>query len=439
MAGQYRTDGAQGVSLQDPAPRSHVRGARWLIVAAAAAIGVLTLHPQPEMAVLAERTPVWCLVCGPLGAVDVLNNLVLFFPLGVGLALGGRRSLEVGLIVLAATLTIETLQLFLIPGRDASLSDVLANIAGGLIGGASVRRHDLWLNPTTRNSRRLAAGGMTVWMALTAATAAGLRPDPLDSPYYAHQAPQQPQFRPYLGRITATNVNGKTVVRARGTAVELVPEGEVPASMSVSLGSALATKNRATVALIRNQRATPVLALVQRGFDLTFWARTRSARWRLRSPEILLQSVFPLPPGHSITAGGRLSPKTMQIWTNSGITRQSTLRMSPNWSWVLVFPFDISLGSRTPILTGVWLAVLLLPISYWGKRAGMFRPWWWFWWLMAPSMAISLVGIPWLMGLAPVSAAEWTGTLVGIAGGSVIGRFSMHGKSVASIQQLALE
>ena len=144
------------MSLQDPAPRSQVRGARWLIVAAAAAIGVLTLHPQPEMAVLAKRTPVWCLVCGPLGAVDVLNNLVLFFPLGVGLALSGRRSREIGLIVLAATLTIETLQLFLIPGRDASLSDVLTNIAGGLIGGASVRRHDLWLTPTARNSRRLA-------------------------------------------------------------------------------------------------------------------------------------------------------------------------------------------------------------------------------------------------------------------------------------------
>jgi hypothetical protein len=55
---------------------------RWfgvvLVVLSAVAVGIATLQPAPEMADRAARTPVSCLVCGELGGIDVVLNLLLF-------------------------------------------------------------------------------------------------------------------------------------------------------------------------------------------------------------------------------------------------------------------------------------------------------------------------------------------------------------------------
>src|SRR5687767_3754236 len=85
-------------------------------------IAATTLVPLPEKSAAAAATPVWCLVCGEYGGVDVLNNVLLFIPLGLGLRLMGLRTSRVLMLGFFTSVSIELLQLTFVPGRDASLS-----------------------------------------------------------------------------------------------------------------------------------------------------------------------------------------------------------------------------------------------------------------------------------------------------------------------------
>lgn len=106
-----------------------------LVVAAATlvAIGAATLTPQHP----GTPTVPWYLpFANPGEGADALLNVVLFVPLGVALALAGlprRRSVW---LVVAATVAVELLQGFVVPGRQASIGDILTNSVGGWIGHA---------------------------------------------------------------------------------------------------------------------------------------------------------------------------------------------------------------------------------------------------------------------------------------------------------------
>ncbi|MGH7703642.1 MAG: VanZ family protein, partial [Gemmatimonadales bacterium] len=131
-----------------------------------ALVGSATLFPHPGDAYQTALTPFWCLVCGELGAVDVLLNVVLFVPYGMGLRWAGlsrRRSLA---LVALTTLLIEGLQFKLIAGRDASLSDLLTNTMGGAIGILLADHWRLATFPRSATSRRLGRIGAAAWPAL---------------------------------------------------------------------------------------------------------------------------------------------------------------------------------------------------------------------------------------------------------------------------------
>ena len=87
-------------------------------------IGYFTLRPVPEQAAAVAETSPWCIVrCGDLGLLDIILNVLLFLPLGIGLGLLGRTRAAVAIGFLYSV-AIELTQLFLIAGRDASLRDV---------------------------------------------------------------------------------------------------------------------------------------------------------------------------------------------------------------------------------------------------------------------------------------------------------------------------
>lgn len=85
--------------------------------------------------------------------VEFTANILLFVPLGVLLAvlLGGARVFVVPIAV-AASLAIEAGQAVLLPGRTATMRDVVANAAGALVGLALV-----WWG--AERSRRTATAG----------------------------------------------------------------------------------------------------------------------------------------------------------------------------------------------------------------------------------------------------------------------------------------
>src|SRR4030081_3020272 len=129
------------------APAPHLRRVGLIItIASLIAIATATLMPESSPAVESH----FCLICGSVGTVDAMLNVILFVPLGVGLSLGGARGKNALIWMFSLSALIESAQLYLISGRDATIGDVLTNSIGGALGFAIGRYHALWLRPPTR-------------------------------------------------------------------------------------------------------------------------------------------------------------------------------------------------------------------------------------------------------------------------------------------------
>jgi VanZ family protein len=98
-------------------------------------VGVIVLAPFHPQEPSLDR--ILLMPGGTQGRADILLNVALFVPLGFLLerSLGVTRT---ALLCLLASLAIETIQLFL-PGRWSTLSDLLANGLGGLLGASGSR------------------------------------------------------------------------------------------------------------------------------------------------------------------------------------------------------------------------------------------------------------------------------------------------------------
>ena len=100
----------------------------WSIAAAGctALILVATLSPEPEAVWTGCQWP-WCLF-------DFAQNVALFAPLGASLFLATRSHTKSIIAGAALSLAVELLQLHVIRGRDASLSDWITNTIGTAAG-----------------------------------------------------------------------------------------------------------------------------------------------------------------------------------------------------------------------------------------------------------------------------------------------------------------
>lgn len=106
-------------------PRLRTAGVA-LTAVSVAAVAWFTLRPDPTPG---SAPPDGC--CFP---VDIVQNLLLFLPVGAGLALLGLRARTVTLLGALFSAAVEASQSLWIDGRDASLGDVAANVVGSLLG-----------------------------------------------------------------------------------------------------------------------------------------------------------------------------------------------------------------------------------------------------------------------------------------------------------------
>ena len=141
--------------------RTALQAAAGLIVV----ILLLTLWPLPGQAYRASLSPIYCLVCGDQGMQDVIQNVIMLLPLGLLLGLAGFRPGRAALVAFGLALMIETLQYFVVPGRDAALSDVVTNTTGAWLGALLAPRLPLLLRPGPRPATRLALAAVVGWAA----------------------------------------------------------------------------------------------------------------------------------------------------------------------------------------------------------------------------------------------------------------------------------
>lgn len=402
--------------------------AKVALVAAIAFVGVMTLWPDPKLADLAASTPWWCLVCGDLGTVDVLMNVLLFVPVGVACYGLGWRAGRTLLVALGTSFLVESLQLAVIPGRDASLSDLITNTGGALTGFWFMAHHRYWLLPTPIVAVRLQRLGLLGWLVLTILTAWGLEPVVSARPLFGQWAPRFSHMDAFTGRVDEASSVGSPL--PNGPYADDDPVRQRLRSGQMSLRASIITgpapSGRAPIVALADDRPTTILRLTQNGDALVFTAVTRSWRAQLRPPSIRITGALPKEPGINLVVGGVRSRRTISVWAMTGDQRlEASLSVSPNWSWLLVSPFNLSAGPETPFLTGLWLAMLLLPLGYWSARAspttrGTSWP------LLVLGLVAGLVVIPMGMGLERLAWPEVVGAIAGSGTGIGLAALSLR-------------
>jgi len=387
-------------------------GWRWLgLSGALGLIGLATLVPYPEQAELSRSTPLGCLVCGELGGVDVVLNLALFVPLGIALRSRGIRVPQCIVVAFATSLLVEVAQATAVTGRDPSLSDLITNTAGGLLGallGGHLAR--LW-RPDPGLAARLALGAGAGWLMLLAGTAWAVRPAPGSTPSRAEWAPRLPFVDTFAGRIESVDIRGTIATRDLAVLATARLDGW--------------TEHLAPAVDLVGARGIMTARLGQLGQKVTFGLRANASRLRLRPPSVKVYRALPPASGQRVLLAGGLREAT--LWARAeadGSVHSAELALTPGLGWLLLlpltfYPFDY----RPDLTTAAWVALPLLLAGFWaGRRTA---------WNLRTSAAgavallvLGLVVVPELFGVEADGWQCWAAGAGSLAAGWLAGRYA---------------
>jgi hypothetical protein len=415
----------------------HLRRVRFGVTAAAlVAIALATLVPEPGT----HHGSHLCLVCGSFGGVDTVLNVLLFAPLGVGLALycgQGKRAL---LAMFALSVLIESLQL-LIPGRDATIGDVVTNTFGGGIGFAACRYALVWLRPSPRAAARLVAVWCAAWLIVQAVSNFAFLPSIPDGKYYGQLARylgDRPVFRGRVLSATADDLVIPNTAFADSRAVQgSLREGATIAATVLPAGP---TPGVAAIVRVADAEQREILLLGQDGKSMVFGIRTGASLLRLRPPYFAVADAFPagtmtgrILNTSPVRVSGRYTSGHVRLTVQSGTgihDRQFQASASLGWTTILPFQWLIQGTRREVALSWIWVALLLVPLGYWGAHSAelLHRP------RMLRMTALGLAGflllctglvvLPRFMGLEGASLSEWLSAAIGCLLGAGLARES---------------
>lgn len=379
-------------------------------------IAVATLTPVRDLRGEALLTPLTCLVCGERGGADVVLNLLLFLPLAIGLRLSGQSWIRTVLLAAAISFTVELLQYRIVPGRDASLSDLLSNTTSGAIGATIGPVLLQALMPTRRRASALLAGGVTFVLALLAASAWLLSPDLPDGRLISRRAPPT-GLLVFGGQVRAVRLDGlpmpaegsppdSAVLRRGLDRGSLTLEAEVVSAAPPADGSWI---------YLLSVPSVDVLTLTQRERVVGVEVPSRALRYYFRAPSLSLADGLPAAPGVPVRLlaterGGRMTLTSEY----DGVQRSVEFGISPAYGWSMLLPFDLAVGPGTRWITCLVLAALFFPLGFWAA------------WMRRPAAAVAALAgallltfaaLPEMAGFPPVHWSEWLGGILGAAAG----------------------
>lgn len=400
---------------QPPRPtfRSRIPG----IAFAALLIGIATLvpvwgSPKPNVGFA-------CLLCGDAGASDLVLNVLLFLPLGVAVARGGMRPFHALGLGLALSGTIEIVQVML-PGRSATLRDVLSNSFGCWLGAYLTFGMHRWLAPARFASLRLWLA-VLVSVSAVAFTGIMLRTAPSDGMLFVHWSPRQRHLQPWTGRILVAHIGSRALPRG--------PERDPAALRSaLALGDSIRIRGRAGDATTRlggimtisDLRRNEVLLIGPRGTDLIVRSRRKAADLRFNAPEVRFPGLLGTVPAGApmdLTVAGTHDLPCVRL--NSAT--QCAPRASAGSGWALL-RFQ---GSGHPLvhslLDALTLLVLASPVGLLLRVAPRMHR------LLAPLALLAGTALAaWLTGLRLPGIAELLGLFAGLAVGAAVARRSAY-------------
>ena len=414
-----------------PSPQRPVLG-RWLAAISAGLIGIATLTPSTQM--LEPGIDPFCIVCGSVGGVDVVLNLLLFLPLGVGLALALVGPWRALMGMAAFTLAIECLQILVVPGRDASLGDVLMNIIGGALGYAVGARVASLLTPSTALARTLAVVWGALWLGMQAVSSYSLTPRPPDATYFGQIAPTLGGggLSPFEGQVLGASIDTSPILDgelSEGQSIRVRDALQVGAFVRAEAVSRGSPPLIAPIFRVADDEQREVLMVAQKTAALIFGVRTGADVLKLTPVRFRLHDVFPSASGPLaradtiiIEARHARGYASLRSRSHSSGSRELTLALHASEGWRLFLPLQtyVEGGSWSVLLSSAWIILLIFPLGYWisfvserqdpvGSRrvegAAVV--------LFVVVLAVGLVGIPIAFGLDSGDAWEWVVTAAG--------------------------
>ena len=416
--------------------RTLTTGAKPLFAAASLAlIAGLTLFPHPGDPV---REGVLCLACGVTGGVDAVLNIALFVPLGAALWLLTRRSGIAVALGFAVSLAVEAAQGLLIAGRDATVSDLLANTLGAWAG-AVLARHALALVSPSPSVASLLARSYALFSALLLIASYFLFTPVV--PYQKLFVQWQPKRQGYdtlQGALRDLKLNGATLQGGQRIDPRALPfvdssSGSLMLAADVSLWSL--SRRIAPVARLANPfHETAALSMAQ-AFAL-FRVETVAARLRLRVPHAAARCapVDGRPPSPAmpweLAIAGTLHGRVIRIECDAGGDSRAavhSVHLRPALLWSLLWPRQLVLGARERATTAACLLLFLLPLGYWWAASNATRspagrataaPLW------ALVLPVAVLIVTATRGSAGVVGGDIAGAAAGIACGALVARLT---------------
>jgi hypothetical protein len=376
----------------------------WLLL-----IAWWTLTPAPEATAAVDLTPWWCISCGEIGTADLLQNLLLFVPVGHLLRHLHWRFRPTFLTGLALTLLIEVCQATVLSGRDAALGDVVENVAGIAIGWALYPALRYAIHPTPTTANRIAGVPLIAFALQLAFSAWLLRPAPGVDGWTIDRAPQHHDGTRWPELV------GDVTLERRADTVRFAVTTHWPTTPPAQ---------RVTIARVTHGPLDGVAGVSVAPGTITAGLRTHARDVRLRSP----LGIIALP---TLSAGDQLSvrvthaPGTLDLSavSSSGATSSARVPVGAQHGWVLINPFT------TPVdLSHAWARWTLAWLTGWGMLlgfgAGATRQWWG--WAFAGAAAG--LGVPWLTG-TPLRLWEMVALATAWAMAAGAGRMRRRGHS----------
>jgi VanZ family protein len=392
--------------------RRRIQIRRSAVLAAALLVFVLflTLSPQPPSEGSEQGGCIWC---GYFALADAILNLLLFLPIGFLLALRHRASpVRTWASLTALAVAIEVAQLFL-PGRFATMSDVLMNSAGAAIGVGLARlwRRGLALRITESGRLTIVAGAAAACVTLGSTLL--LSSSLPESMWFGQWTPELGHYEQYEGEvlearigeipIPAQRIDDSPAVRTR------LLNGD---PLVITFAAGPMSFGLAPVFSIFDGMQREILVLGARDRDLVFRLRRRASDWRLRSPEALYPGAVPTN-GDTALVRIVVHDRATCLEIPEG---QCVPLATPGRGWSLLLGSAPARGAEH-IADILWLGLLFMPIGYWLRprrdaalglaigSAGL---------LGASLLSGSMTGTDWLVtGLGPV---------LGLIGGIWAGR-----------------
>ncbi|HLG05720.1 MAG TPA: VanZ family protein [Gemmatimonadales bacterium] len=358
---------------------------------------------------------------------DILLNVVLFIPLGIGLGLLGVRGAAAGMAGAIVSVAIEAAQLYWIPNRDASIHDVVSNALGAALGALVVvgwPGRILWW----RIAGPILASLMTGFWGAGAVLVQPARPVQ-DRVWWAEWEPLVRGAVRFPGRLLSLSLQGVglpdgAIPESQALAARLARADTVVFSAVVETGPALRGRSKVAGVFMGNPRGEYV-GLWQDRRALLIYQRLRMTGWGLRAPVLRIPGAFPASGGDTVTVTVRITLARVDATVRAGhADQQGTLRLGSDlaWSGFLPFEYQPTRGERI-WTTLLGFAAFLIVGAGLAQRAG----------LQVLAAGAALVAGPLFAGSVLPSSPVFLAAALGVPAGSLLAsRLGLIGRASGS-------